>query len=84
MNDDSVKAKNSATNVKIPYSLKQEECLICFEDPRPNHISRCILSCGQMICGVCLYLTVEDACYNMGADFFCFQSIYEFHCVSLI
>jgi hypothetical protein len=72
MNDDNVKAKNSATDVKVPYGLKhQEECPICFDDPRPKQISRCILPCGHMICGVCLYLTVEDACYNTGANFSC-------------
>jgi hypothetical protein len=37
MNNDNGKAKNDATNVKVPYGLKPEECPICFDDPRPKH-----------------------------------------------
>jgi hypothetical protein len=63
--------KHKATKIEIPFGLSQEECPICLRDPRLHQIARVILPCGHMICGVCHYTIVEEACYVSGAEFFC-------------
>jgi hypothetical protein len=50
----------------VHCQLHRNRCPICFEEPASEKVSVVVLPCSHMICGSCLYRSIETAMEDTG------------------
>jgi hypothetical protein len=66
-NDSYVTIRKPTLYESVHCQLHRNRCPICFEEPASEKLSVVVLPCSHVICGSCLYNSIENAMEVTGA-----------------